>query len=216
MNVIRPDICVSIGNANFEEIKNLLPKFPLVELRVDLLDLSKDELKQLLALHGNLIITYRANNGNYELMLDMLSNAIEFGAAWVDVDIDTPDDIIKKVVAKARTKNCRVIISYHNFDKTPSTSIFNSIITSVSAYNPALTKIACMANSPNDCVRVLSLYENHSNILAFCMGQVGTITRIAAPILGAPFTYAGLPGKETAPGQIDYIKMNEILNSINQ
>jgi 3-dehydroquinate dehydratase len=84
MNVIRPDICVSIGKANFEEIKNLLPKFPLVELRVDLLDLSKDELKQLLALHGNLIITYRANNGDYELMLDMLSNAIEFGAAWVD------------------------------------------------------------------------------------------------------------------------------------
>jgi 3-dehydroquinate dehydratase type I len=104
-------------------------------------------------------------------MLDMLNKVIEFGAAWVDVDIDTPDDIIKKVVAKARTKNCRLIISYHSYDKTPSTSILNSTIASAGAYNPALTKIACMANSPNDCARVLSLYEKHSKILAFCRGK---------------------------------------------
>jgi 3-dehydroquinate dehydratase len=36
------------------------------------------------------------------------------------------------------------------------------------------------------------------------MGKEAQITRIAAPLLGAPFTYAALEsGRETAPGQLD-------------
>ena len=36
------------------------------------------------------------------------------------------------------------------------------------------------------------------------MGNKGRITRIAAPLLGSPFTFASLSkGKETAEGQIE-------------
>jgi len=181
---------------------------------MDLLTLSKDELRQIMAMHKNLIATYRPKSNEFELMLNMLNEAIAWGSAWVDIDIETPTEIIREIVAKADTANCKVIISYHSYNATPSTSILNSIVKKSKAYNAALTKIACMANSPNDCARMLSLYDNHSNILAFCMGQVGMITRIAAPFLGAPFTYAGLQGKQTAPGQLDYFNLNNLLNTI--
>jgi len=214
MKTIRPDICVSIGNVDFQTISTLLPTLSLAEIRVDLLNLSRDELRHLFNLHENLIATYRPKEAEFDLMLKILTDAIGHGAAWVDVDIETPTEIIREIAAKAKAVNCKVIISYHNYDSTPSISKLNEIVARCQAYNAALAKIACMANSPNDCARMLSLYDKHSNILAFCMGQVGTITRIAAPFLGAPFTYAGLQGKQTAPGQLDYFNLNNLLNTI--
>ncbi len=214
MTVIRPDICVSIGNIGFQEITSLLPTLKLAEIRMDLLNLSNDELRQTFAMHKNLIATYRPKNNEFEFMLSILNEAIDCGAAWVDIDIETPTEIIREIVAKAKTANYKVIISYHNYNSTPSISKLNEIVARCQAYNAALTKIACMANSPTDCARMLSLYDNHSNVLAFCMGQIGTITRVAAPFLGAPFTYAGLQEKQTAPGQLDYISLNNLLNTI--
>lgn len=214
MTGIRPDICVSIGNISFEEIVALLPVLKLAEIRIDLLTLSNEQLKQIFGLHKNIIATYRPKNNEFELMLNILNDAIESGASWVDVDIDTPDEIIREIDARAKSFESKLIISYHNYHATPSASSINGIIEKAKAYNPTLTKIACMANTPNDCARMLSLYENNSNILAFCMGQIGTITRIAAPFLGAPFTYASLQGKLTAPGQLDYINLNNLLNTI--
>ncbi|MEW5845285.1 MAG: type I 3-dehydroquinate dehydratase [Bacteroidota bacterium] len=214
MNAIRPDICVSIGNISFDEIASLLPTLRLAELRIDLLNLSKDELRQIMAMHKNLIATYRPKSNEFELMHNLLNEAIEWGAAWVDIDIETPNEIIKEISAKAKSVNCKVIISYHNYHATPSISALSDIVARSQAHHIALTKIASMANNPNDCARMLSLYDNHSNILAFCMGQIGTITRVAAPFLGAPFTYASLQEKQTAPGQLDYISLNNLLNTI--
>lgn len=214
MKAIRPDICVSIGNVDFQAISTLLPTLSLAEIRIDLLNLSRDELKHLFSLHENLIATYRPKEAEFDLMLSILTYAIDCGAAWVDIDIETPTEVIRKITAKAIAVNCKVIISYHNYDSTPSISELNEIVARCQAHNAALVKIACMANSPNDCARMLSLYENHSNILAFCMGDIGTITRIAAPLMGAPFTYAGLQEKQTAPGQPDYLSLNNLLNTI--
>lgn len=214
MKTIRPDICVSIGNTDFQSINILLPTLSLAEIRIDLLNLNRVELKQLFSLHDNLIATYRPKEAKFDLMLKILIDAIGYGAAWVDVDIETPTEIIREIVTKAKTANCKVIISYHNYNATPSISALSDIVARSQAHNAALTKIACMANSPKDCARMLSLYDNHSNILAFCMGQIGTITRVAAPFLGAPFTYASLQEKQTAPGQLDYISLNNLLNTI--
>jgi len=44
------------------------------------------------------------------------------------------------------------------------------------------------------------------------MGQKGKITRVAAPLLGAPFAYASFkPGSETAEGQLDRKSLKTIL-----
>lgn len=214
MTAIRPDICVSIGNMDFHEIKAILPILPLAEIRIDLLHLNKDELRQLFTLHPNLIATYRPKTNEVGKMVNALTTAIEWGAAWIDIDITTPTDIVNQITTKTTSSSFKLILSYHNYAETPSLKTLNKLIANARENNPTLIKIACMANSAKDCTRILSLYENHSNLLAFCMGSLGMITRLAAPLLGAPFTYASLQGKLTAPGQIDYIKLNELLNNI--
>jgi 3-dehydroquinate dehydratase len=47
--------------------------------------------------------------------------------------------------------------------------------------------------------------------VAFAMGEIGKSTRIQSVKLGAPFTYASINGKETAPGQISYADMEMLL-----
>jgi 3-dehydroquinate dehydratase-1 len=49
------------------------------------------------------------------------------------------------------------------------------------------------------------------------MGDAGKITRIAAPLLGAPFTYASAEDtKKTAPGQIKADKIDAIIKMIKE
>ncbi|HPD96015.1 MAG TPA: type I 3-dehydroquinate dehydratase, partial [Tenuifilaceae bacterium] len=77
-------------------------------------------------------------------------------------------------------------------------------------------KVACMANSKDDSKRVVNLYSDFSNLIAFCMGKDGQITRVVAPFLGAPFTYASLRGVKTAEGQIDAEQLEILLNMMEK
>ena len=72
-------------------------------------------------------------------------------------------------------------------------------------------KITTTAISKSDCSIVMALYAQHENIIAFCMGKPGKITRVAAPLLGAEFTYASLNEKHaTAPGQLTVDELIDI------
>jgi 3-dehydroquinate dehydratase len=47
------------------------------------------------------------------------------------------------------------------------------------------------------------------------MGAAGKITRVAAPLLGAPLTFASRsPGQETAEGQFDIASLSTLLETI--
>lgn len=210
---MRQDICLSIGNLNFDEIVTHLKSVALAEIRIDLLYLNEEQLKSIFSKHNNLIAAYRSDNSDNKAIETALNLAIENGCKCIDIDIETPELIRNKLITKAHAKGCKVILSYHNFTKTPSLKELNAIIDKLFESGADLAKIACMANSQNDCARVMGLYENHSNLVAFCMGYMGKLTRLAAPILGAPFTYASAQGKETAPGQIAINEVEMFLNS---
>jgi len=52
-------------------------------------------------------------------------------------------------------------------------------------------------------------------VIALGLGPAGVVTRLAAPLLGAPFTYTSLrPGRETADGQLDWLTMDRILRRV--
>lgn len=210
---MRNDICLSIGHADYETILELLKHVALAEIRIDLLYLNKEQLKSIFSKHNNLIAAYRSDNTDQEVIGTALNLAIENGCKYIDIDIETPELLRNKLITKAHAKGCKVILSYHNFTKTPSLKELNALIGKLFESGADLTKIACMPNSPNDCARVMGLYENHSNLVAFCMGDMGKFTRLAAPMLGAPFTYASAQGKETAPGQVAINEVEMFLNS---
>ena len=80
-----------------------------------------------------------------------------------------------------------------------------------------IIKIACMARCADDCLRIMSLYHSAASrpLTAFAMGDAGRITRFAAPLLGAPFTYAAIASDAvSAAGQFTAAQMQDMYRII--
>lgn len=210
----RRDICVSIANTSFENILGVLEKVGMAEIRIDLLDLMPNQLEMVFSSHNNLIATCRQGRYDELQRASLLSRAIEAGAAWIDLEIETSPEWRKPLIDLARSKKCRIIISWHCFGKTPDDKELYEIVDSLYSAGADVAKIACLSNNRTDSARILTLYSKYRNLVAIGMGNKGLITRIAALSLGAPFTFASLEGNSTAPGQIDYIEMEKLITQI--
>ncbi len=207
---MHPKICLSIGNVTYDEALKHLNDVSLAEIRMDLLDFSNEQFSSLFSRGKCVIATYRSDS-NFELLYSKYKQAIEFGCTCVDIDINVPEIYRDKIADLAHSMNRKVILSYHNYEKTPSHKDLIRLIDKLRTSGADIVKIACIANSAEDCSRVLGLYENHTKLVAFCMGEIGKITRLSALLLGAPFTYASIKGKEVAPGQMSYDVVESIL-----
>jgi len=139
-----------------------------------------------------------------------LKTAIVAGVAYVDVEHDAP--YLRELLADAREHQCRTILSYHNFESTPSKEELSVLVANMQTYHPDYLKIVPFAQSPDDALRVLLLYENTKNLLSFCMGEQGKYSRIVSYLLGAPFIYAASKnGAGTADGQLTVAEIKAVL-----
>jgi 3-dehydroquinate dehydratase-1 len=77
-----------------------------------------------------------------------------------------------------------------------------------------IVKIATTVQNKADAARILSLYEHYQSLVALGMGDEGKITRIASPLLGAPFTFAAPNTSKTASGQMTDVEMSTIYKII--
>ncbi len=214
--MIRSDICVSIGNTSFQDILKVLEEVGMAEIRIDLLDLMPNQLELVFSSHKNLIATCRQGRYDDAQRASMLMRAIEAGAGWIDLEIETSTEWRKPLIDLARKNNCKVIISWHCFGKTPDDNELYRIVDSLYTAGADVAKIACLSNNKMDCARLMSLYSKYKKIVAIGMGKVGVISRIAALSLGAPFTFASIEGEATAPGQINYLEMEKLVNQIER
>lgn len=201
---MRNNICLSIGHIAYNDIVELLKGVALAEIRIDLLELDEMQLRSVFNSHKNLIATHRASDGDFEKMVSTLNLAIDNGCTYIDIDVDTPESYRNELIEKAKVSGCKVILSYHNFSETPDAKQLNQIVSNLFKMGADVAKIACLATNEDDCNRVLEIYSYHKNIVAFSMGEIGKKTRIEALKRGAPFTFASVKGKETAPGQMSY------------
>ncbi|MCB9001229.1 MAG: type I 3-dehydroquinate dehydratase [Bacteroidales bacterium] len=214
MTILRKDICVSIGINNFDIALEAVGECQMAELRLDLVNFSDDQLRKIYSLNRNIIATFRTEDE--QVMKQTLIKSMDFGAGYIDIDINTSVEVRTILVEYAMQKGAKVILSYHNFSETPETVFLKQTITRMFNDGANFAKVACMANSKDDSRRVVNLYSDFSNLIAFCMGKDGQITRVVAPFLGAPFTYASLRGVKTAEGQIDAEQLEILLNMMEK
>ena len=208
-------LCVSISEPSVNKILNLIKKSEIAEVRLDLMDLSDHDIEKVFSGEGKIIATCRAGKFSDEERKIKLKKAIESGASYVDIEIDAPDAFKTELVSSARKHNCKVILSYHNFIGTPPTDELNKMVDASFAQGADIAKVACLANSESDALRILSLYAKHKNLVAFGMGERGKMTRVASLRMGAPFSYVSTsPAKETAPGQITSKHMTKVLEGL--
>ena len=210
---MNPKICVCLGGMPFAMCLQLASAFPLVEIRLDLLNINPQKIETLAMQCRQWIATCRSGNlTDYERTV-FLSAAIRSGATYMDIEYEADAGYAQQLIELAKRFHCKVIVSYHNFETTPDVSVLNQIIEqSVQIKSADFVKLAVTANSPADCAKIMSLYSKHNNLIAFAMGEVGKITRIAAPFLGAEFTFASADEEHlTAAGQMTASQMEEIL-----
>ncbi|WP_320052136.1 type I 3-dehydroquinate dehydratase [uncultured Acetobacteroides sp.] len=208
-------ICISYGTIALNDLLEKLKTTRMAEIRIDLLGLTKDEIAAVFRSHPNLIATCRPDTMGIDAQRELLLTAVESGAAYVDVEVEAPSSFKKKMVEAAHAKGCKVIVSYHNYTETPSRETLLGIMVEMVDDGADILKLATMANSAADAARILSLYENPIKpMVALAMGEAGKVTRIAIPLLGAPFTFAAPEGAATAPGQLTDIGMNTIYKTI--
>ena len=104
-----------------------------------------------------------------------------------------------------------LLISEHDFKKTPNISELSKKINRMSKFSRNI-KIVTTAKNTDDSTRVLQLYskKGKTNLIAFAMGDAGRISRILSLYLGSPYTYVSL-GKPVAPGQFSIDEVNKII-----
>jgi len=204
-------ICVSLGGMPLHECLQLASLYPLVEIRLDRLKIKPENIEILAMQCRQWVATCRPYSLTQRERTVLLAASIRAGAAYIDIEYDAEPDYRQTLIDLAKRHRCKVIISYHNFESTPDIDTLNQIIQHSTNMGADRVKIAVTAKSPNDCAKIMSLYSLHDNLLAFAIGETGRITRIAAPLLGADFTYASADeAHKTAPGQLTASEMEVI------
>jgi 3-dehydroquinate dehydratase type I len=184
----------------------------MAELRLDKIQPEPNELKKLLSFKIPVIATCRAGFYNDDKRLELLTIAVKNGATYIDIESESDENYRKTLIDVANLYNCKIIISYHNFDETPDIDILKNIVKQAETFNPAFIKIVTQAQTIDDNSKILSLYKIEKRLIAFAMGELGKESRIESLLLGAPFIYAAYDnGQESAEGQITMNELKKIL-----
>lgn len=136
---------------------------------------------------------------------ELYAEAMKSKPAYIDVDYKNRKHI------PARRGKTKLIISYHNYEKTPQNLL--PIYKKMRALKPDIIKFSTKITKVEDIARIFSLIpkaeEDKQPIITLGMGKKGKITRILAPLLGNYLYYAPLAKKDaTAPGQLTYKELN--------
>lgn len=192
------------------DVLEALKKVRLAEVRLETLPLTREDVTNIFATDIPVVATCRQNGQTEAARSEILSWAIEDGAAYVDIEIETDSTFKAPLIAKAQKKGCKVIVSYHNFEKTPDTEELSRIVETCFFHGADIAKVACQVNSPAEAARIIGLGDNTRPVIPIGMGDLGRIARVAAPFVGSPFSYASMDGEDAAPGQIDAVVLEKM------
>ena len=172
----------------------------LFELRLDQLPGCLDELEEKApTLRIPLIITARhpaeggANRLSTQRRLALLLRFLPH-ARYVDVELRSAK-ALKSILDLARRKSIRRIISFHDFDNTPSIRTLKGKARAAKSAGANIFKVATRTNTPAQLERLLDFVAGHDVDLAVAamgLGKLGSISRIILAQLGSPLIYASL------------------------
>lgn len=210
-------ICVAIQNKTVAECLALTKGAELAELRIDLCGFDVNEVAAVVTQSAcPILATCRHDNMGLEKQELLLKAAVDAGAKYIDLEIEIPQQQRDKLVAYAKNKGCTVIISYHNYKETPADAEMQKLISDCYTGGADVAKLAVQNNTKADAARTLSLYALGGRMVILGMGAEGIVTRVAAPLLGAEFTFASAsPELATAPGQISKSVLQTIYSALD-
>ena len=118
------------------------------------------------------------------------------------VDVELRSRHLAAVRKAARAAHCAIVVSHHNFRRTPSRVSLEGIIRRAGASGGDIVKVSVFVRAPQDHATLvgLMLKYQHRPLCLIGMGTAGLPLRVYLSAVGSLLTYAAL-GKPTAPDQ---------------
>ena len=227
-------ICTTIQNRTAGQIVEALEHCGMAEIRLDRCSLSAKEIEDVFTSDVPLVATCRISEviasepslqdpsltdqsrevKAMQIAERRLIKAVEAGARYVDVEIEAPKHMSKRVRQAAHENGTVFIRSYHDFEGTDSIPALKALVEKCRYHGADMVKLVTTARCAEDVERVMSLYEwartEGIDLIAFCMGDAGRESRLECLKRGAPYTYAALTAEEAAaPGQMPASEMHK-------
>jgi len=144
------------------------------------------------------------------LLIEFLDNC-----DYVTIELNTEAQLRDKLVKEAKKKGVKVIVSSHDFEKTPTKEGIKKILRREKQAGADIVKVAFTAKSYNDALRTMEVLLDKGigiPVIAVSMGSYGKISRVLGPLFGSYLTYAAAKkGKESAPGQLTVEETKKVL-----
>ncbi|MFF2753780.1 type I 3-dehydroquinate dehydratase [Psychrobacillus sp. NPDC058041] len=233
-----PKIIVPLMGKNTDqlllEIKTIKQSSPdIVEWRADMLEEIEDidTVKSTLSAIRNalfptpLLFTFRSHRegGNKKITdsyyKQLLGEVVQTKETdLIDVELFSPH--VNEIVEIAITHNVFIIMSNHDFEKTPVKEEIIWRLRRMQELGAHIPKIAVMPRSPIDVLTLLdatytmnSLYADRP-IITMSMAATGVISRISGQVFGSAATF-GSGIEASAPGQIPASELRRMLEILN-
>jgi 3-dehydroquinate dehydratase I len=214
-------VAVIAALRDFEGIRNLSTAvFDLCELRIDLLHSDSADLE---AFVGNLpwpkIATVRdpkeggANAIPERTRLELYQRWLPF-CDLVDVELRGLSRF-SGLVQQAESAGKSVIISFHDFEKTPSLEELQDKLDRCCPKKNQIFKVATNVARWSDVETLIQLLQRNpeSRIAAMGMGKFGKLSRLVLARLGSCLVY-GAVGEAVAPGQWPVTELARLLSEV--
>ncbi|MCL1977349.1 MAG: type I 3-dehydroquinate dehydratase [Candidatus Bathyarchaeota archaeon] len=223
------NICVSIKPKNNLEALTLIKKAETA--KADFVEVRFDDLKDLQSLSdlsGATKIPLIATNklpseggsftGTQAQRWQILINAAKSGFQYIDLDLTTLR--LKEQIVDLKELGVKTIVSFHKFDGAFNIQEMRRVLDAEMDSGADVCKIIGTATHVKDNLAVLNFVSENAvkaQLVCFCMGEHGRISRLLSPVFGAFFTFAALEqGSETAPGQISINEMRTAYSLLRQ
>ena len=122
----------------------------------------------------------------------------------VDVELSA-GPLVPEVVALARGEGRVVVVSFHDFGRTPSTGELEDVVGRAVEAGADHVKVSTLATGTDDVSRLAALTVRgagpRAGLITIAMGAHGSLSRVFFPALGSRLTYARV-GLRPAPGQL--------------
>ena len=188
---------------NLEQIQEISE---MVELKVDNIRNLSEKNLQLIRKKTvkEVILTSRKK--------EIILKALNLGFDFIDIDLS----LIKDFNLPKKIKS-NIIISFHDFKKTPDVNKLEAILNKIREFKPEIIKIATMVNNKQDVGNLFKTLLNKKvdeKIIIVGMGKKGRVTRIFGPLFGSFLTFAKTKYGLSEQGQIDITKLKNIYKLI--
>jgi 3-dehydroquinate dehydratase-1 len=206
-------VCVSVAAKTYTLLKKKAEAAiklgaDLVELRLDYLQtFDIERLKNVInGIEGRCILTLRSSKEGGQFRwseakrIQFLYQMVDLKPAYIDIELDTVKREKKLTEVHSETT---LITSKHSFVKTPNQPTLSRWVGEVLSYG-GVGKVVTTARRFEDNLRIMELLKQapKGRLIAFCMGELGLVSRVLAPMLGSPIIYTCLK-EAIAPGQIE-------------